>query len=578
MEDVTKEQLSGPKIDRRTTLKLLSAGGFTGLSVGMSGCLGDEDDTEETDDQDPADPDDRAGGQITAGVLGDTVDFLDPHLVGSSREIRVHANIFNGITKLNQDAELVGDLASDWTVPDDTTYVFEIEEGVTFHNGDPLGPEEIVWSIERLLDFEESQHRGKVENIEEMVVDDQELTIHLEEPQAPFIIFLTAAMGRSGAIVHESAEEDRDAYNEMPIGSGPFEIVDRVRGESITLEAYDDYWETDDNGNQLPYLDRIELEMVPEPSTMWSAVETGQLDFTHEITGEFGQQAQNVDGLTVDSASTGQWTAMRMITKNPADHPEYAQAATRGTIDELPDYDEIPTSDIRVRQAVAAAIDREQLVNTGFFGFALPAHQLYNPVQFMYEEEPDPGHYHNPERAEELLEEAGYADGFEAELVSLPIYERMATVIQENLSQVGIDITIDFREPSIYWGSDGIRGYDTLFGIARGSSDIDPWMSYWRQLGSNHEISGKGDSTFGDEKHNLWNNDEFDDLIIEDSVTADPERRRELLSEAMEIFIDESPFAMLVFPTPPVIRRERLQDVGIQSGVREYLHAYVTGE
>lgn len=571
-----KQDLEGPKIDRRTTIKLLGAGGFSGLAASLAERTKAETQSEMAGQANIEAQ--QAGGEIKAGILGDAVNFLDPHRVGSSREIRVHANLFSGLVKLNQNAEIVGDLAQDWSLPDETTYVFELVDGASFHNGDTLDAQAAKWSLERLLNFEESQHRGKLEAVSGIEADGNELTLNLEQPQAPFITFLTGGMGRAGAIVHESAEDDREEYNRMPIGSGPFEITDRSAGESITLEKFDDYWKTDENGNQLPYLDRIEMELIPEPSTMWSAVQSGEIDITHQITGQFGQQAENIPQLAVDSASTGQWTAMRMMTSNPADNPEYAKAATRGELNPVPDLGDVPTANKTVRQAIAMAIDREQLVETGFFGFAEPAHQLYNPVQFMHEDNPEPGHYYDPERAEELLDQTEYTGDprFQAELVSLPIYERMATVIQEQLGNVGIDVTVSLLEPSIYWGSDGIRGYNTLFGIARGSSDIDPWMSHWRQFGHTNEISGKGNSTFGAEKFNLWHNDEFDELIIEDASTPSQERRRELLSQAMDIFIEESPVAMLVFPTPPVVRTQRLQNVGIQAGLRDYSQAYLS--
>lgn len=579
-DDVDAEKLDGPKIDRRTTVKLLGAAGFTGLATSLAGCAGSEgqeETTQGTETGTSTPTADRAGGEITAGILGDTVNFLDPHRVGTSREMRVHSNVFSGIVKLNRDAEIVGDLAEDWSVPDDTTYVFQLADGATFHNGDTLDAQAAKWSLDRLRDFDESQHQGKLGNVTGIEASGNELTINLENPQAPFITFLLGGVGRAGAIVHSSAEEDRDEYNRMPIGSGPFQITGRNSGESITLERFEDYWKTDVNGNQLPYLDAIEFELIPEPSTMWSAVSSGQVDIAHEITGQFGEQAGNNPSVEVQNARRAQWLGMRMLARNPADDPEYARAASRGDLN-VPDLgDDIPTANQNVRKAVAMAINREEIVNRGFFGYAEPAHQLYNPITFMYEEQPEPGHYHDPERARELLDEAGYTGSprFQAEMVSLPIYERAATVIQQQLSNVGIDVTINLLEPSVYWGSEGVRGFDTLFGLVRGSGDVDPWMSHWRQFGEPHAVSDKGDETFGSEKLSLWHNDEFDELIIEDARTPDVEQRRELLSQAMDIFVDEAPVSMLVFTQTPVVQSPSLRNVSTPAGLRYYDRAYL---
>jgi peptide/nickel transport system substrate-binding protein len=519
------------------------------------------------------------GGEITAGLLTDGVTSLDPHRVGISHQIKIMQNIFSGLVRMNQNAEIVGDLASDWSLPDSTTYVFDIVDDATFQNGDPCDAEAIKWSLERLMAFEQSQHAGKVSGVSGIEVSGNELTINLNEPETAFISYLTTGPGRAGAIVHPSAEENRDEYNRMPIGSGPFRITGRSSGESITLQRFKNYWKNDEEGNQLPYLDQVNIRLIPEPSTMWTAVSSGDIDIASRITGQFGRQARNVDSLAVESKSTGQWTMLRMMTKNPADNPEYAQAATRGTLNPVPDLgDDIPTADARVRRAVSKALDREALSQKGFFDFAITAHQLYNPVTFMYEENPDRGQFYAPEEAKQLLDEAGYTGDprFKAEMVTSPTYERVATAIKSQLSEVGIAVTINILQPSIYYSSDGVRGFNTLFGIGTGASDIDPWMSHWRQLGYSNEVSGKGDETFGSEKYNLWHDEKFDDLIIEDSQTPDQERRKELLSQAMDIFVEQSPWAMAVFSAPPVVRNKNLNNVGTQVGLMSFARASVS--
>ena len=146
MEDIERADLEGPKIDRRTTVKLLGAAGMTGLAgcTGGDGSSGGDggdggsgdggsgdgssgDGGSETDS--PAASDASRGGSIEAGWAFDAVEMLDPHYVDVYQQITIFSNIFSGIVKINRDGEIVGDLAEDWTLPDETTYEFTLREG-----------------------------------------------------------------------------------------------------------------------------------------------------------------------------------------------------------------------------------------------------------------------------------------------------------------------------------------------------------------------------------------------------------------------------------------------------------------
>ena len=552
-----KKSLEGPRIDRRTTLKLLGAAGFTSS---LAGCTGGED------------PDDGpSGSSIEAGWNLDQVDNLDPHLVGLGKEMSIMHNIHAGLLRLDGEGAIVGELASDWTIQDDVTYEFELVEGATFHNGDPVDADAVKWSMERLMETPESPHIDKVEDVEEIeVIDDHNLVIRLEEPNAPFLAFMTTAPGRAGAVVNQSAiEEMGDDYTNMPVGAGPFEIADRTSGESLTLTAFDEYFETDDEGNQLPYLDEIVINLIPEPSTMWTALETDSIQFSEELPTEQANNAEQMPGVAVEGTDTA-YRAISFLANDPAEVPEWAiEAGNPDSEDEVYDGwegEDIPTEDPRVRRAIAMAIDREELVETALRDWGIPAHSIWQPAtEWLYEEEPENGQYHDPERARELLDEAGYTGEprISGEMLGRPEDERTLTVLEQQLEEIGVEITPDIRQPSGFW--DSIYNFEHLFAITDAVTNIDPWMAWYRQLGT-----PDGTGTSGHWQKGLWSNEEFDELIRESLVTPEQDEREEIVREAEQIFFEEAPYAMLYFPVDPVGYNENLEGVQLPTGLANF--------
>lgn len=560
------EALDGPRIDRRTATKLLAAGGLSGLA----GCSGGGDTGGEGTESGSgsSDASGSGGGSIAAGWNIDEIEYLDPHYIDKGQEIYLSSNIYSGLVKIGADGAIVGDLANDWTLPDSSTYVFDLKEGATFHNGDPLDAEAVKASFERLMSLDDSPHLGKVSSVESITAEDATtLRISLSETVGPFISFLTRGPGRAGTIVHaDEATANPDEYNRMPVGSGAFELVERESGEYLQLEAHDGYFGTDEDGNSLPYLDSVRIDLIPEPSTMWTAMRGGEIDYSISIPAQNAGQAESMSSLDVVGTNPGAWFCIAPLCNDPAEveWQQYASGAGEAT-DEWADED-LPTTDARVRQAIAMAIDREALVERAFFGYAEPAHSVFNPaIAWLYEETPDPGQYYDPEAAQQLLDEAGYTGDprMSLSLLGTPTDERRMTVVQEMLSQVGIEVELNVQQESAYW--DNLYRYENELVMYDGYVDIDPWMSLWKQLKTPVESGSAGAW-----QANLYQNPEFNDLLEEDYRTSDVETRTDLLRQAEDLFLEDAAWAMTTFPLIPKASASTLVGVGNQAGLSNF--------
>lgn len=579
-------ELEGPKIDRRTTMKLVSAAGFTGLTSALAGCTGSSGESRGSNANSnssgtsgksiPAEQ--KYGGNVKVGWLTNEIVNLDPHLADKGVQMQVISNVFNGLLAFNKKGEIVGDIAKDWTLPNDTTYEFTIRKGITFHSGNKLDANAVKQSLDRLRDLKKSPHISKVEPIEKIEIpDSQTVRVSLKNPVAPFLAFMTCVPGRAGAIVDNTAIEKNGAeeYNRNPVGSGPFKVGTRETGSSLTLTKFEDYWEKE-NGNQLPYLDQVKIQLIPEPSTIWTALNTGSIQYAERLPAQFGDRAKQSPRLEVRGVSPGNWVSLALLCNNPSNQPYKKQAKIasgnhpKGA--EKWQGKDIPTTNRKVRKAISMAIDRQQVVKKGYFGWAKTANSLFNPVMgWLYEEKPEPGQYTDVKKAKKLLDEAGYTGNprFEMNILGVPADERAMTVVQSHLDNVGISTSLNIQEPSTYWTT--AYDYSQMSMIYQGATDVDPWMSWYRQLHTPEKNSSAG----GFQK-NLYSNKKFDKLTEKSYRTPQREERKQIIEKAEKIFIEDSPYAMLAHSLLPKASSKDFDGVGVQIGLSNFHGAYLT--
>lgn len=312
--------------------------------------------------------------------------------------------------------ELEGLIAEDWEYADDTTIVLTLKDDIYFSNGDKMTAEDVLYSMERFIttqsrwstfvdafDFENCSYEGNV------------LTLKTYEPFGPGLNYLAM---RYTSVLNKAYVEstDDEAFWDKPVGTGPYELVENVAGSHSTYKLRDDYW------GEAPEFHTITVRYYSEATTMFIDYENGVLDMAFEIDSNDAQRVINgeVENTVYSISPTYDTYSLAL--------PEYVEA-----------FD-----DIRVRQAIAYAINAEEIAEVGLGVLYTPSTStLPEGVEYKI----DVGQYeYNPERAKELLAEAGVEPG-DIELrfvvVSFPSNTRMAEAIQAQLDVIGIKVNVE---------------------------------------------------------------------------------------------------------------------------------------
>lgn len=316
---------------------------------------------------------------------------LDPAQLSDYNSSRAAMPMFEGLVRFKDGStELEPALAESWEVSEDgLTYTFKMREGVTFHDGTPVDAEAAKFSFERQLDPEHPYHDtgefayaeftlGMIESIE--VLNPMTLQITLENPFAPFLSNL--AMHAASLVSPAALEQYGRDFAQNPVGTGPYQFASWQRGTELVLERNQDYW------RGAPEVERLVYRPIVEDQARLAALESGEIDFTVNLpVDDLPRLRDDTRFHFEEQAGMHTWYLVFNVKKEPFDDP-------------------------LVRKAVAHAIDRQAIVEALLGGTGELAQNLLPPVVWSYTEDVEQYPY-DPERAQELLAEAGYPDGFE---------------------------------------------------------------------------------------------------------------------------------------------------------------------
>lgn len=505
------------EVSRRELMQILGPAAGAGLAAGLAGCTGgdgdgdgDTDDTPMDGDTPTATPADtiNTGGTLRAGMkVG--IETMDGRSVTGLQSFQVFYNIYSKLLRWRRDGDqlkLVGDLATDWEWEDDTTLVIELNEDAVFHNGEPVTASDVAYTFSSMYD--QPQFTASLLFAQDVSVEAvDEHTAVFDTGDQPFAS-LESNIGFIVGIINEQADQEGDMASE-PIGSGPFEFEEWVDGDHVYVNRFDDYWKEDEQGNQLPYLDRIEFQIYPDVNTKLTTLEQGQLDWIDLVPRQNVERVRNDDSLvTMDS---GQGAFMGIIQFNTT---------------------EPPFSDPNVRKAVLYAIDWDAVLQVAFHGVASRADNFPIPPRTGWDlDVEDPYADQDIEMAQQLLDESEVDHTVEfTNYVTRgdQVRVRMQELLQEMLSSnLELNPQIQIADGSVVFQAHNENNFG--FSISGFNGMFDP-----DQVFSVNLVDG---AFFN---YGNYVNDEIQELIPQARQTLDRAEREAAYSRIMELYIEDA--------------------------------------
>jgi peptide/nickel transport system substrate-binding protein len=408
------------------------------------------------------------------------------------------AAMSQGLLDLNLRSEPVPGIAREWeATPDLLTYTFKLRQGVLFHNGRAVDAAAVKWNFARLKNPQTSTAftRTALENLKDVVVLDQyTVRCHLYQPSAAFpadVVYYPCSL--------IAPDSDRQAHIH-PIGCGPFKFVRWERNNVTELVRFENYFETDAEGNSLPYLDRLFGYPKKEDQVRLTSLRTGEVDL-------------------VDTMS---YTAAANFAKRYAGKLQTWEVPTLGTSFLVFNLDKGPFTDKRLRQAAAHATDHNAIHEAVFYGRGEVAKGFYAPVSPWHAAEAQSWPTYDPEKARTLLQQAR-AVGVEVLLQAedtYPYLKQTGELIQAMWSEVGFKVKLDVLSAPILRQKRRNREFHADSMAASYRFDPDGWFSRY--------FLSTSPST---QEHSGFRNERVDKLIIEARQTANVQKRLALYTE-----------------------------------------------
>lgn len=355
---------------------------------------------------------------LNVGISADPIN-LDPNDNNSQHVHRVKTQIYETLVARDENQQLTGGLAESWEWEDETHILFHIRQNVQFHSGDILTAEDVAFSIERAYGMGAANvalSHVDIDNCE--VVDEYTYRLALTDAYTPQIAWLEWPL--TAISCKKTVEESGEDYMASPNGTGPYKLKNWVSGDRVELEAFENYW-----GGE-PAVKNLNMIIVTESTNRAIMLETGELDVAYDISSVDYERIKNGDETT--------------IVESPSHNINYiGMSCLNG-----------PFTDVRVRQAVAHAIDVDASFQAAYNGVHQRATSFVDPEVDGYAAVELPTY--DPEQAKSLLTEAGYPDGFTCNLYTNDDAERiaLAEAIQSYLAQVGINAEIVTLEMGAY--------------------------------------------------------------------------------------------------------------------------------
>jgi peptide/nickel transport system substrate-binding protein len=464
---------------------------------------------------------------------------LDPRVGTDAQSERIDELLFDSLVRKDEHFNIVPAVAESWDIPDPQTYIFHLHRGIHFHDGRLLTARDVKWTLDSVRNGSLVTIKGAaykdVDRVE--ALDDATLLIHLSEPFTPLLWNLTD--GAFGIVPYGS---DKD-FKSHPIGSGPFRFVRNDADSQVIIERNNDYW-----GEQARVA-RIRFEVVPDMTTRALELRKGSADLTPP------------NALTSDMVGVLERDPNLQVLRRPGTTMAYLALNLRDPI----------LKDVRVRQALAYAIDREPMLHYFFGDRGRLADSVLPPEHWAYYGKV--AHYpYDPARANALLDDAGYRrakDGVRFHLtMKISTTEEtsrlMAVVLQQQFQKIGVVLDIRSFEFALLY-SEILRGNFQLYSLR--------WVGYSNQDPDIFEDAFHS-ASFPPKRANrgYYYNPRVDSLLEEGHRTLDQARRKQIYTEVQQILAHDLPYIDLWYLDNVMVHSIHVKNVNLTaSGNYDFL-------
>lgn len=444
-----------------------------------------------------------------------------------------HKSVYEGLMEQNQDMEIVGRLAESWDISDDgLVWTFHLRKGVKFHDGEDFNADDVVYTLNSILEYKLSRHSSAIEGVVKVEkVDDYTVKITTAEPKANMIDVGIIEIVPEHIFAPETTDAEKaQAYiNENPIGTGPLAYVADKKDEYVRFKTNKEYW------RGVPEYDEFLFVYFTNDDTKLQALEKGEIDFCG-ISGTQLEYAKKIPGVVINDYNGIGFTELGF---NCWDAPE-----SKGK--------PIVRDNKYLRQAIDYAIDYNQMVEYALGGLGV-VHKGLIPKEtpWAWSPEGDKLREFSPEKAMALLDEHGFIDvngdglredpdGNKMQLRCAVIegsYKDQAMVVQKGCKDVGLDVELMFMDSA---------RQSEIMDVANG---VDADMYFWGWTGDyqdpNFILYVMTTDAIGSSSDCNWSNAQYDALYKQQSITIDYDERMDMVHQMQEIVYDEAPYLIL---------------------------------
>lgn len=451
---------------------------------------------------------DKAAGSASGGTINISLHQdppkLDPNLSTAFVERHVFQSIFDKLVDIDDKGNVIPMLAEKWEIsPDGLHYTLHLRKDVKFHDGTAFNAEAVKFNLEAYKE-NTSSSKNELSVVKEIkVVDEYTVELVLSEPFAPLLAVLTdrSGMMRSPEAVKKYGEE----FMNHPVGTGPYMFEARTKGDSITLVKNPNYWQ-----KGFPKADKIVYKTISDANVALVNLKSGQIDFTNRFPlNEVNNYANDAKIAVLSEPSPG-FKGMALNTSNEK------------------------FSDVRVRQAIEKAIDRDAIVKVALSGVGTAGSTGIPSNNFAYNEELDKPHAPDIAKAKELLQAAGKEGGFSFTVITDtdPNSQKVMQLVQKMLKEINIDMSIEKQD----FGTLLDRATKGNFEAAMvgWSGRVDPDQNLYDWVYTKARMN-----------YMRYSNPKLDELLNNGRTVTDVEKRKAIYKDIMSIVLEDSPYIYL---------------------------------